>query len=91
MKKIEKHGIFFKIALVLGSVAEIAIIITIAFYGLKWLGDLLERICNYVNAGLGILAICVILMGFIFIDSKNSVDECKCSKDTRKKAVYHNR
>ena len=91
MKNIEKHGIFFKIALVLGSIAEIAIIIIMAFYGLNWLGNLLESMCNYINAELGILVICLIFMGFIFFDGKNSLDECKSSKKTRKKTAYHNR
>lgn len=91
MKNMEKHGIFFKIALVLGSLAEVAIIMIMAFCGLKWLGNLLELACNYVNVGVGIMAIFVILMGFIFIDSKNSIDECQYPKNTKKKAVYHNR
>lgn len=89
MKNIEKHGIFFKIALILGSIAEVAIIMVMVFCGLKWLGNLLEIVCNYINVGVGFLAICVIFTGFIFLDSKNSVDECQNPKANRKKTAYH--
>lgn len=89
MKNIAKHELFFKIALVLGSIVEAIIIISIIFLGLQWLGNLLDVICNYVNVGLGIFTICVFLMGFIFLDCKNSSDECEDPKITKRKATYH--
>ncbi len=89
MKNIAKHELFFKIALVLGSIVEAIIIISIIFLGLQWLGNLLDIICNYVNVGWGIFTICVFLMGFIFLDCKNSSDKCDEPKRTKTKATYH--
>lgn len=72
----EKLGWFGKIAMLLGSIAEIAIIMAIVFCGLKWLDNLLEVVCNHVNIGLGIFMICVIGIGFIYVDNKNSIELC---------------
>lgn len=71
----EKTGWFGKIAMMLGSIAEIAIIMAVIFCGLKWFGNLLEVVCNYVNIGLGIFMICIIVIGFIYMDNKNSIEE----------------
>lgn len=71
----EKIGWFGKIAMVLGSIVEVTIIMAVVFCGLKWFGNLLEAVCNYVNIGLGIFMICIIVMWFIYMDNKNSVEE----------------
>lgn len=87
----EKIGWFGKIAMVLGSIVEVTIIMAVVFCGLKWFGNLLEAVCNYVNIGLGIFMICIIVMGFIYMDNKNCIEESKKyqkMQDVRKTQYY---
>lgn len=85
--KFEKYGMFGKIALILGSIVEAGLILTVIYFGLIWLGNLLEVVCNHLNVGLGILMICVIGIVFICIDSRNSVEQSEEYSNHRKSSI----
>lgn len=59
-----------------------SILVTAAvMLGMKWLGELLEIVSNYISVGAGIFAVFAAACFFIHIDSKNSVEQtCKNNK-----------
>lgn len=78
MMKITKknHKTFlFKAKYITFCTIKSVLITAAVMIGMKWLGRLLEIISDHVSVGAGIFVIFVLACFFIYIDTRNSIDQ----------------
>jgi large-conductance mechanosensitive channel len=85
----EKNRLLHRTSVFLRSAAKTSVIVAIVFLFLKWFGNLLEVMCNYVNISWGIFLICVIVTGVIYMDSKNAIEAGEQPQKREPKAHCH--
>lgn len=56
---------------------QVSFITVAVIFGMKWMGNLVEIMCERVSIGVGVFLIFAVACGCIYIDSRNAVMEEK--------------
>lgn len=74
MKK-EKNRFTGSVKRIVRYLFQVSFITVAVIFGMKWMGNLVEIMCEHVNIGVGIFLIFAVACGCIYIDSRNAMIE----------------